>query len=198
MKFFYTLLYILLPITLLQAAVSPAPFLDKPARIADVKPGSQQQVQEHFRTMTRKISGATDSAFMVETSRIQLIRYQQQEYTVRAPIWQPATQVLGINLLFMGFNRYVAKAEYGYVSFDTWKHNLKTGPEWDTDQFGINFIGHPFQGTLYFNAARSHGYSYWQSLPFAVDGSLTWEYFGENTLPSYNDMIYTLSSPDIG
>ncbi|WP_299754877.1 DUF3943 domain-containing protein [uncultured Pontibacter sp.] len=109
----------------------------------------------------------------------------------RQPIWKPAVQVLGINALFMGFNRYVAKADYGYVTLGTWKKNLRSEPEWDTDNFGINFIGHPYQGTLYFNAARSQGYTYWQSLPFAVAGSLTWEYFGENTLPSYNDLIYT-------
>lgn len=109
----------------------------------------------------------------------------------RTPLWKPAAEVLGVNLVFMGFNRYVAKADYGYVSPGTWKKNLKSEPEWDTDKFGINFIGHPYQGTLYFNAARSQGYNYWQSLPFAVGGSLTWEYFGENTLPSYNDLIYT-------
>ena len=113
------------------------------------------------------------------------------EYNKRQPLWKPAAEVAGINLVFMGYNRYIAQADYGYVSFDTWKHNLKTGPEWDTDGFGINFIGHPYQGTLYYNAARSQGYNFWQSAPFAVAGSLTWEYFGENTLPSYNDLIYT-------
>src|SRR5207253_7258198 len=60
-----------------------------------------------------------------------------------------------------------------------------------TDRFGINFIGHPYTGTLYFNSARSNGYSYWQSFPFGIEGSLMWEYFGENTKPSYNDIINT-------
>lgn len=113
------------------------------------------------------------------------------EYNKRQPLWKPAIQVAGVNLLFMGFNRYVAKADYGYVNFDTWKKNLRSAPEWDTDEFGTNFVGHPYQGTLYFNAARAQGYNFWQSAPFALAGSLTWEYFGENTLPSYNDMIYT-------
>ena len=112
-------------------------------------------------------------------------------YNQCQPIWKPALQVIGVNALFMGFNRYVAKADYGYVNLTTWKHNFKAGPEWDTDEFGINFIGHPYQGTLYYNTARAQGYSFWQSLPFAVGGSLTWEYLGENTRPSYNDMIYT-------
>src|SRR5205085_4906626 len=74
---------------------------------------------------------------------------------------------------------------------DSWKHNLTTGWEWDNDRFGINFSGHPYTGSLYFNTARSNGYSYWTSLPFAAGGSVIWEYFGENTLPSYNDLINT-------
>jgi hypothetical protein len=111
--------------------------------------------------------------------------------TPRQALWKPAALVAGTNGLFMGYNRYVARADYGYVRLRTWKRNLKAGPEWDTDQFGINFIGHPYQGTLYFNAARSLGYTYWQSLPFAIAGSGSWEYFGENTRPSYNDLIYT-------
>jgi hypothetical protein len=44
---------------------------------------------------------------------------------------------------------------------------------------------------MYFNAGRSNGYNYLQSAGFAVAGSLLWEYFGENTLPSYNDQINT-------
>jgi hypothetical protein len=112
-------------------------------------------------------------------------------YNKRQPLWKPAAEVLGVNVVFAGFNRYIAKADYGYISTKTWKHNLKTGPEWDTDEFGINFIGHPYQGTLYYNAARTQGYNFWQSAPFAMAGSISWEYFGENTLPSYNDMIYT-------
>ena len=44
---------------------------------------------------------------------------------------------------------------------------------------------------MYFNAARANGYSFYESAPFALLGSLEWEYFGENTLPSYNDVINT-------
>ena len=73
----------------------------------------------------------------------------------------------------------------------SWKHNLQTGWEWDTDRFGINFVGHPYSGSLSFSAARSFGYNFWQSTAFSIGGSLLWEYFGENTLPSYNDIINT-------
>jgi hypothetical protein len=55
----------------------------------------------------------------------------------------------------------------------------------------MNFIVHPYSGSTFFNAARSSGYNYWESAPFAALGSLEWEYFGENTLPAYNDVINT-------
>jgi len=55
----------------------------------------------------------------------------------------------------------------------------------------MNFIVHPYSGSAFFNAARSSGYDFWGSAPFAALGSLEWEYFGENTLPSYNDIINT-------
>src|SRR5205085_12555007 len=68
---------------------------------------------------------------------------------------------------------------------------LKSGFVWDDDRFGINFIGHPHSGNYYFNIARSNGYSFWTSFPFAVGGSLMWELFGENTEASRNDIINT-------
>jgi hypothetical protein len=55
----------------------------------------------------------------------------------------------------------------------------------------MNFLLHPYSGGLNFMSARSNGYNFWESFPFAVGGSLLWEYFGENSLPSYNDVINT-------
>jgi hypothetical protein len=55
----------------------------------------------------------------------------------------------------------------------------------------MNYFFHPYSGGMYFNAARANGYSFFESVPFAFLGSLEWEYFGENTLPSYNDLINT-------
>jgi hypothetical protein len=80
------------------------------------------------------------------------------------------------------------------VGPETWAHNLKTGWEWDTDKFGMNFFFHPFNGSSFFGSARASGYSYFESLPFVLLGSLMWEYFGETTLPSYNDIINTTAS----
>ncbi len=113
-------------------------------------------------------------------------------YNKKYPLWVPIVEVFGCNLTVFSMDRFLFKYDFStQVSLDTWKHNIKTGWEWDTDRFGINFVGHPYSGTMTFNTARSNGYSYLQSFPFALGGSLMWEYFGENTLPSYNDIINT-------
>ena len=105
--------------------------------------------------------------------------------------WKPAVRVLATDVFNWAVARYVFKFDWAKVTPTDWKNNFKKGPEWDTDGFGINFIGHPHTGSYYYNVARSNGYSYWGSLPFAIQGSLTWEFLGENTRASYNDIINT-------
>ena len=112
-------------------------------------------------------------------------------YNPRYAVWIPAVRVLSADVFNWAVARYFFKYDWAKVSTADWKNNFRKGPEWDVDGFGINFIGHPHTGSFYFNVARSNGYSYWQSLPFAIQGSLTWEYLGENTRPSWNDLINT-------
>ena len=103
----------------------------------------------------------------------------------------PSVRVLSANVFNWTLARYVWKEDWARIGVDDWKNNITNRPEWDVDGFGVNFFGHPYAGNLYFNVARSNGYSFWGSLPFAIQGSLTWEYLGENTRPSYNDLINT-------
>ncbi len=112
-------------------------------------------------------------------------------YNPKSPAWIPALRVLSADLFNWSVARYVYQFDWAKVTPSDWKNNLKKGPEWDVDGFGINFIGHPHTGSFYFNVARSNGYSYWGSMPFAIQGSLLWEYLGENTRPSWNDLINT-------
>ncbi len=113
-------------------------------------------------------------------------------YEKKYAAWKPALEVIGFNGLLLGLDKYFFKYDYSVdVGPETWKKNLKSSWEWDRDRFGVNFIGHPYTGSFYYNAARSNGYNFAASIPFAVGGSLMWEYFGENTLPSYNDIINT-------
>ncbi len=97
----------------------------------------------------------------------------------------------GINMGIWGFNRYIMNEDFARISIKTIKRNLKTYPVWDSDKFSTNLIGHPFHGSLYYNAARVNGYSFYWSLPFTLGGSLMWEYAMENEPPSRNDLVAT-------
>lgn len=111
---------------------------------------------------------------------------------IRPPLpWKAALETFGINMLVWGFDRYVVNEEWAHINGHTIKRNFKKGPTWDTDQFTTNLVSHPYHGSLYFNAARSCGLNFWQSIPFAAGGSLMWEFFMENEPPSINDMLAT-------
>ena len=105
--------------------------------------------------------------------------------------WLAASEVFGVNMSIWGVDRYIAKAEFAYIDFNTIKNNFKKGPVWDTDMFSTNLVAHPYHGSLYFNAARSNGMNFWQSVPYNAAGSLMWEFFMENESPSINDLIST-------
>lgn len=112
-------------------------------------------------------------------------------YNRRYPVIVPALRVVAADAFSWATARYFFNFDWARVSPSVWKQNLKGKWEWDNDRFGINFIGHPHSGSNYFNVARSNGYSFWASWPFAIGGSFLWEYFGENTAPSKNDLINT-------
>jgi len=105
-----------------------------------------------------------------------------------------AGEVFGVNLLVWTFNRYIREGgtNPGFrIGFDSWSENIHNGFEWDDNNFKTNQFAHPYHGSLYYNAARSNGYNYWESMPFAFAGSVMWEYFGEVHHPSLNDWYST-------
>jgi hypothetical protein len=108
------------------------------------------------------------------------------------------TRTLGLSLAFNGvmtlFGRYIMK-EPGdpafVVGINTIKENLKHGFEWDDNSFSANNWRHPYQGAMYFGAARANGYDFYESTVFAFAGSWLWEYTGEGHHPAFNDMVTT-------
>lgn len=110
-------------------------------------------------------------------------------YSKKRPLLAGA-QIFGFNMAVWGFNR-MSKKDFAYISINTMRANFKKGFVWDNDQMGTNMFLHPYHGSLYFNAARSNGYNYWQSGGFALAGSAMWEFFMENEYPSANDIIAT-------
>jgi hypothetical protein len=112
-------------------------------------------------------------------------------YNPRSSWLITAFRVTTSNIAGWAYSRYIVKADWAKISLQTWKDNLHGRWEWDNDRFGVNFLIHPRAGSDYFNVARSNGYGFWASYPYAFLGSLQWEYFGENTRPSKNDLINT-------
>ena len=77
------------------------------------------------------------------------------------------------------------------ITPETWWENMQQGWVWDLDDFTVNQVGHPYQGSNYFDAGRANGLSFYESAAVAAFGSSTWEYFGETNHPSINDFINT-------
>lgn len=98
---------------------------------------------------------------------------------------------LASNLVLMGVNRFIRKAPYSYISWDSMHTNLTNPWVWDQDEFHINHLGHPYQGSFYFTAARSNNLSFWESILYTMAGSALWEVFAEIETPSYNDLLVT-------
>ncbi|HID38292.1 MAG TPA: DUF3943 domain-containing protein [Calditrichaeota bacterium] len=46
------------------------------------------------------------------------------------------------------------------MSFESIKNNFQHRWDWDADNLITNMWGHPFQGAIYYNLARSSGYGY--------------------------------------
>lgn len=102
-----------------------------------------------------------------------------------------AAEVFGFNIGLWAFDRYALNGHYARISWKTIKENFRHGFEWDDDHLYTNMFAHPYSGSLYFNAARSSGFNFWQSELFAVGGSAMWEMFMECEYPSTNDIIAT-------
>lgn len=105
--------------------------------------------------------------------------------------WKAALEAFAINVGVQCFDQFVMNEEFAKISFHSIKHNIETGFVWDNDQFSTNLFAHPYHGGLYFNAARSHGMNFWESVPYSFCGSLMWETTCEIEPPAINDLMAT-------
>ena len=101
----------------------------------------------------------------------------------------PAWEIAGFDFLLNRYNRRFSGLPDYDVSFDSLRRNLRSNWGVDTDEFKINQLGHPYQGSMYHGFARSAGLSFWESAGYTFAGSIGWELAGENTKPSVNDQI---------
>jgi hypothetical protein len=101
-------------------------------------------------------------------------------------------EAMAINVAVWSFDRYLREDNYSfYISWRTVERNLRHGFEWDPNNFSTNFISHPYHGNTYFNAGRTNGLNFWESIPLTAGGSAMWEIFMESEFPSYNDWVMT-------
>ena len=105
--------------------------------------------------------------------------------------WQAAAEATGINVGVQLFDRYALNSDFAQTTLNSLKRNFTDGMVWDNDFFITNLFAHPYHGNLSFNAARSNGLSFWESAPYALGGSLMWEFLGETEPPAINDVIAT-------
>ncbi len=66
-------------------------------------------------------------------------------------------------------------------------------PVWDKDDWKMNYVGHPYAGSIYYNLIRSRGGTQFQSFLFNAFISTGWEYLYEGFAeqPSTQDLIVT-------
>jgi hypothetical protein len=77
------------------------------------------------------------------------------------------------------------------ATWDTFVENIWGEWEFDPNSFRTNQFAHPYQGSLYFTAARSLGLGFHRSAALTAVGSWVWETAGESEHPSINDLITT-------
>jgi hypothetical protein len=105
--------------------------------------------------------------------------------------WVPAWEIPTFELLLNRFDHYAVDAATYPPPWSNLHDNLHRSWVIDNDKFSTNQFLHPYQGSIYQGLARSAGLDFWESSAYTFAGSLLWEESGENTAPSYNDLIAT-------
>ncbi len=110
--------------------------------------------------------------------------------------------VIGYNLIIGGTILLVPKeiSQWDVNEFFTipamkqqYKKTFTTPPVFDHDIFMVNYLGHPYQGSYYYNSMRSQGATLLESSLFCLGQTLLWEYVWEGGMeqPSIQDLITT-------
>lgn len=132
----------------------------------------------------------------IQTTEFSVLSFQSEvssKYLSGTKIWG------GIGFAMFGtlmlLPRTVTKWEEGYIDDATSNFNraFSEAPVWDEDHWEINYLGHPYAGSLYYNTVRSQGGTIFHSFVFSALASTTWEYLYEGMAeqPSIQDLIVT-------
>lgn len=132
----------------------------------------------------------------IQTTEVSILSFQSEEasqYLSGTKIWG------GIGFAMFGtlmlLPRSLTKWEEGYVedALSNFSRAFSEPPVWDEDHWEINYIGHPYAGSLYYNTIRSQGGTVFHSFLFSAFVSTGWEYLYEGMAeqPSIQDLIVT-------
>jgi hypothetical protein len=101
-------------------------------------------------------------------------------------------ELMLIEAIPWAFDRYAAQEDWAMINSKTISYNVKPSSwAWDEDDFITNQLAHPAHGSIFFNAFRSNGYTFWESVPASFAGSYIWETLAETQAPSINDFVNT-------
>jgi hypothetical protein len=109
----------------------------------------------------------------------------------RSPALTAAAESLTVFLVWANYNRLSGTKEWANVTPQSIWTNLSSRWVLDDNEYYVNQMGHPYQGSLSFGAARSAGLGFWASTAYPFAFSALWELAGETERPSINDQITT-------
>lgn len=127
------------------------------------------------------------------------IRLRNQEGTFARKMLRGGLLVHGFEAVGYGILAVLPSDISGWEKgvFKNYGSNMRRAytapPVFDHDKWYINYIGHPYQGTLFYNSVRSQNAKMWQSALFTLGQVYVWEYVIEAGLeqPSIQDLIVT-------
>lgn len=105
-----------------------------------------------------------------------------------------------VALGMLGIIYMLPESSTGWEDFDSsgvgkrYIDNIKSGPEWDSNRWAYNYIGHPVSGAAYYQVARHAGFNQSESFAYSFFMStFFWEYGIEaiEEIPSIQDIFVT-------
>jgi hypothetical protein len=107
------------------------------------------------------------------------------------PALTAAVESLTVFMAWTTYNRLSGTKSWANVTPESVRDNLTSRWILDDDPYYTNQIGHPYQGSLSFGAARSAGLGFWASTAYPLAFSTLWEVAGETERASINDQVTT-------
>lgn len=127
------------------------------------------------------------------------IRLRNQEGTFARKMWRGGLLVHGFEAVGYGILAALPTdiSEWENGVFKQYGPNMRRAytqpPVFDNDKWYFNYVGHPYQGAIFYNSVRSQNANIWQSCLFTLGQVYVWEYVIEAGLeqPSIQDLIVT-------